>query len=209
LASPLRPGAARADAARPDAARPKRPNGSNGPSPQPRAAEGFEFNITALRPASGHDRAELIRDVIDAFARLRDSLCRLNRLFAPDADCPAAGASLLPLLATLAPQGESAGCPRPRELKRAIRDARQLDRTRDALFSDAFCRDTQAMRQTLAELERLDALFVGLGVEHVLARRACAAQRSTGTEVTHARTAARSAALTTVSPRPHAGRHAA
>jgi hypothetical protein len=168
LASPLRPGAAR-----PNAARPKRPNGSNGSngsSPQPHAADGFEANITALRPASGHDRAELIRDVIDAFGRLRDSLGRLNRLFAPDADCTTAGASLLPLLAALAPQGESAGCPRPRELKRAIRDARQLDRTRDALFSDAFCRDTQAMRQTLAELERLDTLFVRFGVEHVLAR---------------------------------------
>lgn len=147
------------------------PNRPNWSSARPRAADGFEATITALRPAAGHERAELIRDVIDAFGRLRDSLCRLNRLFAPDADCAPADTSLLPLLATLAPHGEDAGCIRPRELKRAIRDARQLDRTRDALFSAAFCRDIPAMRQTLAELERLDTLFVGLGVEHVLAQR--------------------------------------
>lgn len=165
-------------------ASPRRPSPVR-PNTQPRAADGFAANITALRPASGHERAELIRDLIDAFGRLRDSLGRLNRLFAPDADYAPAGASLLPLLATLAPHGEDAGCVRQRELRRAIRDARQLDNTRDALFSDAFCRDTQAMRRTLAEFERLDALFVGLGIEHVLAQHERAAAGSGSGEPVH------------------------
>jgi hypothetical protein len=129
----------------------------------------------ALRPASGHERAELIRDVIDAFRRLRESLYRLNCLLAPEADCTAAGTSLLPLLAGLAPHTGSAGAARLRERKHAIRDTRRLDKTRDALFSDTFCRDTEAMRQTVAELERLDALYVKWGVEHVLARHETAA----------------------------------
>ena len=33
--------------------------------------DGFAATLTTLRPASGHERAELIRDVIDAFRRLR------------------------------------------------------------------------------------------------------------------------------------------
>ncbi|WP_322012288.1 hypothetical protein [Paraburkholderia sp. J12] len=112
----------------------------------------------------------MIRDVIDAFRRLRESLYRLNCLLAPEADCAAAGTSLLPLLAGLAPHAGSAGAGRLRERKHALRDTRRLDKTRDALFSDTFCRDTDAMRQTIAELERLDALYVKWGVEHVLAR---------------------------------------
>lgn len=132
------------------------------------------FTFTILRPASGHERAEQIRDVIDAFRRLRESIDRFNRLFAADAsESPPrgeSGASLQPLLAVLARRVDGARFARHRELKRAIRDARRLDKTRDALFSDAFCLDTEAMRRTAAELERLDTAFVRLGVGHVLAR---------------------------------------
>ena len=86
------------------------------------------------------------------------------------------GASLQPLLVVLSRRIDLASFGRQRELKRAIRDARRLDKTRDALFSDAFCLDTEALRRTVAELERLDAAFVGLGVEHVLAQYANAAE---------------------------------
>jgi hypothetical protein len=129
--------------------------------------------ITALRPASGHERAERIRDVIDAFRRLRESIERFNRMLAAGTGKPMSndgGVSLQPLLSTLARHANSARFAQQRELKRAIRDARRLDKTRDALFSDAFCLDAQAMRQTAAELERLDTAFVGLCVGHVLAQ---------------------------------------
>ncbi|WP_321934007.1 hypothetical protein [Paraburkholderia sp. J8-2] len=155
-------------------------------APAPAGADGFAATITTLRPASGHERAELIRDVIDAFRRLRNSIERFEHMLArgdggsggPGAGSAHAahvGASLQPLLLALSRRIDLARFARQRELKRAIRDARRLDKTRDALFSDAFCLDTEALRRTVAELERLDAAFVGLGVEHVLAQHANAA----------------------------------
>lgn len=149
-------------------------------APAPAGADGFAATITTLRPASGHERAELIRDVIDAFRRLRNSIERFERMLArgdsagsggmADTHASPAGASLQPLLVALSRRIDLARFARQRELKRAIRDARRLDKTRDALFSDAFCLDTEAMRQTAAELERLDTAFVRLGIGHVLAQ---------------------------------------
>ncbi|WP_321961752.1 hypothetical protein [Paraburkholderia sp. J7] len=150
-------------------------------APAPSGADGFAATITTLRPASGHERAELIRDVIDAFRRLRNSIERFEHMLARGdggaggAHAAHVGASLQPLLLALSRRIDLARFARQRELKRAIRDARRLDKTRDALFSDAFCLDTEALRSTVAELERLDAAFVGLGVEHVLAQHANAA----------------------------------
>jgi hypothetical protein len=143
----------------------------------PTGADGFAATITTLRPTTGRERAELIRDVIDAFRRLRNSIERFNRMLAHGggAEAVQGGASLQPLLAALSRRVDLARFARLRELKRAIRDARRLDKTRDALFSDAFCLDTEALRRTVAELERLDAAFVGLGVEHVLDQHANAA----------------------------------
>jgi hypothetical protein len=143
---------------------------------------GLSSTITTLRPASGHDRAERIRDVVDAFRRLRESVARFNRMFAArageqptrdganTATSTATDTALQPLLTALARHIDPATFARHRELKRAIRDARRLDKTRETLFSDAFCLDTEAMRRTAAELERLDTAFVGLCVEHVLAQ---------------------------------------
>ncbi|QGZ57823.1 hypothetical protein [Paraburkholderia acidiphila] len=153
-------------------------------APAPAGAGGFAATITTLRPASGHERAELIRDVIDAFRRLRNSIERFERMLARGDGSPGvgdahAGASLQPLLLALSRRIDLARFARQRELKRAMRDARRLDKTRDALFSDAFCLDTEALRRTVAELEQLDAAFVGLGVEHVLAQHANAAEMRT------------------------------
>jgi hypothetical protein len=143
----------------------------------PTGVGGFAASITTLRATSGRERAELIRDVIDAFRRLRNSIERFNRMLAhgSGAETAQAGTSLQPLLAALSKRVDLARFARLRELKRAIRDARRLDKTRDALFSDAFCLDTEALRRAVAELERLDAAFVGLGVEHVLEQHASAA----------------------------------
>jgi hypothetical protein len=143
-------------------------------TPGMRAPDTVPATFTILHPASGQERAEQIRNVIDAFRRLRESIERFNRMFSANAGAPAPrgdnGASLQPLLTALARRVDRAHFARHRELKRAIRDARRLDKTRDALFSDAFSLDTEAMRQTAAELERLDTAFVRLGVGHVLAQ---------------------------------------
>ncbi|MEK6384873.1 hypothetical protein [Paraburkholderia tropica] len=158
-------------------------------SAPPRVTASMAATITALRPASGHERGERMRDVIDAFRRLRESVERFNRSLAPDADAPSASAdaatSLQPLLTSLARRAELAGFARQRELKRAIRDARRLDKTRDAMFSDAFCLDTEAMRATAAELEHTDTALVALCVEHVMARHAQSANGSASATPAH------------------------
>lgn len=143
-------------------------------------ADGFAATISTLRPLSGHERdyerAGLIRDVIDAFRRLRNSVERFERMLAQgEATTAQPAASLQPLLLALSKRADAARFARQRELKRAIRDARRLDKTRDALFGDAFCLDTDALRRTVGELERLDAVFVGLGVGHVLEQHAARA----------------------------------
>ncbi|WP_322030851.1 hypothetical protein [Paraburkholderia sp. J76] len=175
----------------------------------PAGADGFAATITTLRPASGHERAELIRDVIDAFRRLRNSIERFERMLARGYDsgesgarggaqAAQAGASLQPLLLALSRRIDLARFARQRELKRVIRDARRLDKTRDALFSDAFCLDTEALRRTAAELERLDAAFVGLGVEHVLAQHANAAETRSDADRSVAKAKAKAVAVTAV-----------
>lgn len=135
--------------------------------------DGLPAKIVTLRPASSRERAEAIRDVIDGFRQLRGSVHRFVLMFAAGTETPAVAeagdaASLQPLLSTLARQLDTASFARRRELKRAIRDARRLEQRRDAIFFDTLSHDCDAMRRTAAELERIDATFVGLCVEHVL-----------------------------------------
>jgi hypothetical protein len=131
-------------------------------------------HISTMKPSSGYDRAALLRDVIDGFVRLRNSVLRFVRLFTSDASAARAdetsAASLRGLLSLLASEAQAAQFDRMRELKRAIRDARALEKTRDAVFSESFSNDPVALQATAAELERVDALLVGLCVEHVLER---------------------------------------
>ncbi|HEY3598130.1 MAG TPA: hypothetical protein VGL08_11560 [Paraburkholderia sp.] len=139
------------------------------------SAKVLSARISTLKPPSGHhDRAELIRDVVDGFRRLRGSVLRFILLFA-NGEAAAVqrknGArSLRALLSILAREAQAARFDRLRELKLAIRHARLLEKTREAVFSDSFCDDPVAMRKTAAELERVDAVLVGLCVEHVLER---------------------------------------
>jgi len=131
-------------------------------------------HISTMKPSSGYDRAALLRDVIDGFVRLRNSVLRFVRLFTSDASAARAdetsAASLRGLLSLLASEAQAAQFDRMRELKRAIRDARALEKTRDAVFSESFSNDPVALQAAAAELERVDALLVGLCVEHVLER---------------------------------------
>ena len=131
--------------------------------------------ISTLKSSSADMRAQQIRDVVDAFRRLRGSVERFVQMFASgrEAAVPAsdlASASLRELLSMLASEAQVARFSRLRELKLAIRQARVLERTRDAVFSESFSTDPNAMGETVTALERVDAILVGLCVEHVLER---------------------------------------
>lgn len=141
-------------------------------------ADALSAKISTLKPLSADVRAQQIRDVVDAFRRLRGSVARFVQMFAStrenshnaaDADDLAA-TSLRELLSMLATEARAARFARLRELKLAIRHARLLERTRDEVFSETFSTDPHAMRETVTALERVDAILVGLCVEHVLER---------------------------------------
>jgi hypothetical protein len=83
--------------------------------------------------------------------------------------------SLNQLLSVLAEQAKAAAFVRLRDLKATIEEARCAEQLRDAIFSDTFSNDLAALRKVVAELERLDAAFVGLCVAHVLDQHAWAA----------------------------------
>jgi hypothetical protein len=145
-----------------------------------RPAKSFSTTITALKASPDRGRAELIRDVVDAFRRLYGSVLRFVQMFADgQGSFPSAGASgshsFNQLLSLLAEQGKAAGFSRFYELRTAIEEARSAEQLRDAIFSDAHSNDHAALRSAAAELERLDATFVGLCVEHVLEQHARAA----------------------------------
>lgn len=142
-----------------------------------RSAKSLSTTITALKVAPDRGRAELIRDVVDAFRRLYGSVLRFVQMFADrQGSFPSAGASGSPsfnqLLSILAEQGKAAGFRRFSELRTAVEEARSAEQLRDAIFSDAHSNNHAALRKAAAELERLDATFVGLCVEHVLEQHA-------------------------------------
>ena len=146
---------------------------SESPERRDRPAKRFSSTITALKAAPDRGRAELIRDVVDAFRRLYGSVLRFVQMFADgQGTLPLAGASgahsFNQLLSLLAEQGKAAGFSRFYELRTAIEEARSAEQLRDAIFSDAYSNDHAALRKAAAELDRLDATFVGLCVDHVL-----------------------------------------
>jgi len=124
--------------------------------------------------------------VVDAFRRLHDSVQRFVRMFAGARDPASIGdfgaISLRELLSMLAREAQAARFGRLCELKLAIKEARLLERTRDAVFSESFSNDAVAMRETVTALEQVDAILVGLCVEHVLERHALATPRSQSLE---------------------------
>jgi hypothetical protein len=137
--------------------------------------DALSAKISTLKSLSDDARAQQIRDVVDGFRRLRSSVMRFVQMFAAarnaahDAE-QLASAPLRELLGLLANEARAARFVRMRELKIAIRQARLLERTRDAVFSESFSTDPAAMRETVTALERVDAILVGLSVEHVLER---------------------------------------
>jgi hypothetical protein len=133
----------------------------------------FPSTIVAVRPASERGRAELIRDVVDAYRRLYGSVQRFVLMLT---DVPlnfasvgtSGSPSLNQLLSILAEFAAAAAFARLRDLKTAIEEARSAEPLRDAIFSDALSNDLAALRKVATELDRLDTVFIGLCVGHVL-----------------------------------------
>lgn len=148
------------------------------------APKGLSSTIVAVKSASERGRAELIRDVVDAYRRLYGSVQRFVLMLTDDqlnfASVGTSGShSLNQLLSILAEQAKAAAFVRLRDLKASIEEARSGEQLRDAIFSDAFSNDLAALRKVVAELERLDAAFIGLCVGHVLDQHARAAGDTT------------------------------
>jgi hypothetical protein len=147
-----------------------------------KGTDALSAKISTLKPLAADVRAQQIRDVVDAFRRLRSSVVRFVQMFAStrssaSADDDLAATSLRELLSILATEARAAHFARQRELKLAIRQARLLERTRDAVFSETFSTDPHAMREAVTALERVDAILVSLCVEHVLERHKLAPAR--------------------------------
>lgn len=153
--------------------------------PAGRLPNGLSSTIVAVKSASERGRAELIRDVVDAYRRLYGSVQRFVLMLTNDHDqlnFASVGTlgshSLNQLLSILAEQAKAAAFVRLRDLKASIEEARSAEQLRDAIFSDASSNDLAALRKAAAELERLDAAFIGLCVGHVLEEHARAASGS-------------------------------
>ena len=127
-----------------------------------RPAKSFSTTITALKASPDRGRAELIRDVVDAFRRLYGSVLRFVQMFADgQGSFPSAGASgshsFNQLLSLLAEQGKAAGFSRFYELRTAIEEARSAEQLRDAIFSDAHSNDHAALRSAAALTKQVEA----------------------------------------------------
>jgi hypothetical protein len=133
----------------------------------------YSATIQPLKTTPDHERAELIRAVVDAYRRLQDSVRRFL-LMLTDA-LPGvrpgealASASFDDSLTLLAQHAKAVGFGRLIELTEAIEAARSAEERRNVVFSSGSSHDAAALCAAAATLERLDALFVGLCVDHVL-----------------------------------------
>jgi hypothetical protein len=172
-------------------------------------ANEISSTLVAVKSPSERGRAESIRDVVDAYRRLYGSVQRFVLMLADDrlnfASVGTSGShSLNQLLSILADHAKAASFARLRDLKAAIEDARPAEQLRDAIFSDASSNDVSALRKVVAELERLDAAFVGLCVGHVLEQHARADSGDTAAGAAQLALARRraAAAVTNAAARP-------
>lgn len=134
--------------------------------------------IVAVRRRDDAQRAALIVDVVDAFARLRGSLLRFVALFADGAASAPAGATqghdtrrFDLLLAALAVSAKRARFRRLTDLQHLIDRVARAEAFRDVIFAPPPAAGPAALREAALSLERLDAELVGLCVEHVLESR--------------------------------------
>ena len=131
--------------------------------------------ITPLNSARDPERTEAIREVVDAFRNLRASVARFV-LMLEDIRGNArtlestTGQPFGELLSCLENHARALDFGRLDDLTFAIETARTAEQQRDQVFLAAPGSGTIGLQQVARSLERLDATFVGLCVEHVLER---------------------------------------
>ncbi len=135
--------------------------------------DALSTRIAPLKLRKDPQRAALIWDLVDAFARLRASALRFVLMLERSADDEAGLDPTNPprfdlLLALLREYARRAALRRQTELHRLLERALDAERRRDQIFSAAATASIDTLRDATAELERLDTELVGLCVEHVL-----------------------------------------
>jgi hypothetical protein len=131
--------------------------------------------ITPLNSAHNPERTEAIREVVDAFRNLRASVARFV-LMLEDIRGNArslestTGQPFSDLLSALEDHARALDFGQLDDLAFAIETARTAEQQRDQVFLAAPGSGTAGLQQVARNLERLDATFVGLCVEHVLER---------------------------------------
>jgi len=131
--------------------------------------------ITPLNTARDPERTEAIREVVDAFRNLRASVVRFVLMLedirgnARTLDSTT-GLPFGELLSSLEDHARALDFGRLDDLTFAIETARTAEKQRDQVFLAAPGSGTIGLQQVARSLERLDATFVGLCVEHVLER---------------------------------------
>jgi hypothetical protein len=131
--------------------------------------------ITPMNSARNPERTEAIREVVDAFRNLRASVARFVLMLEDirgDARSLEAttGQPLGELLSSLADHARALRFNRLDDLTLAIETARSAEQQRDLVFQATPASGSGGLQQVARSLERLDATFVGLCVEHVLER---------------------------------------
>jgi hypothetical protein len=129
--------------------------------------------ITPLNCSRNSERTNAIGAIVDGFRNLRASVVRFISMLddlrgapAPRedlADCP-----LNELLPLLEKNARAVGFGQIDDLMMAIETAYTAEQQRDLIFSASLGDDIVRLQEIARNWERLDAIFVGLCVEHVL-----------------------------------------
>jgi len=154
-------------------------SGQQAPTPHAPASvslhRDLSIAITPMNSARNPERTEAIREVVDAFRNLRASVARFVLMLEDirgDARSLEAttGQPLGELLSSLGDHARALGFSRLDDLTLAIETARSAEQQRDLVFQATPGSGTASLQHVARSLERLDATFVGLCVEHVLER---------------------------------------
>jgi hypothetical protein len=129
--------------------------------------------ITPLNSSRNSERTNAIGAVVDGFRNLRASVVRFISMLDDLRGAPAprqelADRPLSELLPLLEKNARAVNFGQLDDLMSAIATAYTAEQQRDLIFSASLGDDVVRLQEVARNWERLDAIFVGLCVEHVL-----------------------------------------